>query len=265
MSPPVALGGLAKFRRGLNVSYPAFFRDNSLSADDNIADIGHFANLFSMEQTIWRWTKRIIGAGVGLAALLAISVGLFVSWEGYRFAQGNRTHERPLLNDADKLVLVSAHRLLEQLKPVAGTNSLRFAVMPSFGKRWFAVSVAEVNGRGVGEAIITTPTGALVGHRVFDIPKDELLPFLGQWDEMTIGYTGEGRVLTDGNPLAFERRQGARITSGEGNSPCHYDVLADWAAQALDRYVPELQDLRNPQLAMLLKTKFCNRPLLTLL
>lgn len=79
---------------------------------------------------------------------------------------------------------------------------------------------------------------------------------------MTDGYSGEGRTLTDGNPLAFERLRGARVTSGEGNSPCHYDVLGDMAAQEFGRFVPELEDLRDPTLPWRLKGKFCNKSFL---
>jgi len=130
--------------------------------------------------------------------------------------------------------------------------------MPSFGKRWFAVSVGIINGQGVGEAVVTSPTGEVIRHETFVLPQYELHLFLNRWDEVVDGYSGEGRALTDGTHLEFERHRGARITSGSGNSPCHYDVLGDWAAQAFERYVPEMQDLRNPQLAMLLRTRFCN-------
>ena len=136
--------------------------------------------------------------------------------------------------------------------------------MPSFGKRWFAVSLGVINNQGVGEAVVTNRLGEVIRHETFVLPKSDMLLFFTQWDEMVDGYSGEGRSLTDGTWLQFERRRGARITSGSGNSPCHYDVLGDWAAQTFERYVPEMQDLRDPQLAMLLKTRTCNPPLFDL-
>lgn len=96
------------------------------------------------------------------------------------------------------------------------------------------------------------------------MPLTDLDDFLDQWDAVSDGYSGEGRGLTDGNPLAFERRRGERFASGEGNSPCHYDVLGDWAAQQLSTYVPELSDLRQPSLPMLLVSDFCRRSIFNL-
>ncbi|WP_068073657.1 hypothetical protein [Novosphingobium lentum] len=211
-----------------------------------------------MKQAIWRWTRRCFYGIAGLLAFSAVSLGLFLAWERHRLAEFNRTNDRPLLIDSNNPVLADAHAMMAGLIPSDGSDGLRFAVMPSFGKRWFAMSVASRNGRGDGEVIVTTPSGELLRHQKFDIPKPDLELFLRQWDEITDDYSGEGRSLTDGNPLAFERRRGLRITSGEGNSPCHYDVLGDLAAQAFGPYVSELQDLRDPTLPARLKGKFCN-------
>lgn len=212
-----------------------------------------------MQQAIWRWFKRGLLGLIALFALLVIGLGFFLMKERHRLAEFNRTHERPLFDGTDNAVRADAHIMLSSLKPTAAEDSLRFAVMPSFGKRWFALSVSITNERGEGEAIVSTPTGGLLRHQKFEVPRDELRLFLSQWDEITDGYTGEGRMLTDGNPLAFERRRIARVTSGVGNSPCHYDVLGDLAAQTFGRFVPELSDLRDPTLPWRLKSKFCNR------
>jgi len=217
-----------------------------------------------MARKIWIWIKRIIIGLAVVAAAGAAAIMLYILTDRYRISQLNRTQESALKIDPNDLVLESAHRLLAKLHPVASGNSLKFVVMPSFGKRWFAIVIAEHDGKGAGEAIVETQEGQLLSHRMFEMPKSDLLRFLERWDKMTDGYAGEGRLLTDGNPVAFERQRGERLTSGEGNSPCHYDALGDWAAQKLARYVPELQDLRNPELDVVLRSEFCNRSIFAL-
>jgi cbb3-type cytochrome oxidase subunit 3 len=211
-----------------------------------------------MRKAIWLWIKRGILALMALLVLLCITLCLFWIYEKHRLAQFNRTHEGPLSEDAFSRRYTQPKELFARLKPLQGSDNLRFIAMPSFGKRWFAVSVGVINGQGVGEAVVTSPTGEVIRHEKFTLPQSDMSLFLRQWDEMVDGYSGEGRSFTDGTHLEFERRGGTRITSGSGNSPCHYDVLGDWAAQAFERYVPEMQDLRDPQLAMLLKTRTCN-------
>ena len=197
-----------------------------------------------MKQAIVRRTQRIFIGLIALVAITVVGITFIILAEKYWMAQFNRTHERPLQVDPSHLVLESAHRLLSKLQPEQSGNRLQFVVMPSFGKRWFAVSIAEVNGQGVGEAIVEARDTEHLERRAFIMSRAELLTLLERWDALTDGYSGEGHALTDGSPLAFERRRGERVTSGEGNSPCHYGVLGDWAAQRLSQYVPELQDLR---------------------
>ena len=217
-----------------------------------------------MRKTVWRWVKRGILATIALLLLLCISLCLFWVYEKHRLAQFNRTHERPLSDYAWRTGSTAPQEMFARLKPSQGADNLRFIAMPSFGKRWFAVSLGVINNQGVGEAVVTNRLGEVIRHETFVLPKSDMLLFFTQWDEMVDGYSGEGRSLTDGTWLQFERRRGARITSGSGNSPCHYDVLGDWAAQTFERYVPEMQDLRDPQLAMLLKTRTCNPQLFDL-
>lgn len=191
-------------------------------------------------------------------AILVIGIALFLMVESHRIAQFDRTYERPLPVDPNNYVLEPAHRLLDKLGPRSSDNSLQFVVMPSFGKRWFAVSLVEVNGKGLGEAIVAHPDGGLVSHQLFEIPPPELKRFFDRWDELTDGYSGDGRSYLDGNPLAFERHRGQKITSGVGNSPCHYDALGDWATHRLSLYVPELSDLREPRMEEMLKSDVCS-------
>ncbi len=195
---------------------------------------------------------------MSLIAVILIGIALFVVSTNYYVAQLNRTHERPLLVDANNLVLKSAHRLLGILPITPSENSLQFVVMPSFGNNWVAVSVTEVNGVGVGHAIIEDQKRLSHETRTFVVPMLELRPFLERWDALTDGYSGESRMLTDGNPMAFERKRKNSFTSGVGNSPCHEDVLNDWAAQRLVRYVPELQNFREVWLDKMLTSDACS-------
>ncbi len=212
-----------------------------------------------MKRALWPWIKRGAFTIAALFALIAISSALVLLWKKHRLAQFNRTHLRPLLFDASNPVLTDAHALLARLQNPKAASSLQFAAMPSFGKRWFAISLSETGPRSIGEVIITTPAGQVLRKDTFVVPGDDLASFLRQWDEITDGYSGEGRILTDGNPLAFERRRDGAISSGEGNSPCHYDVLGDLAARALGQYVPELADLRDPTLPAILQSNLCKR------
>lgn len=212
-----------------------------------------------MKQAIWRWTKRGIFAVIALLVVFAVTLCLYLIYQNHRMAEFNRTHERPLSEDAWYKADAAPKVMLSQLKPVQGTDNLKLVSMPSFGKRWFAVSVSLINDQGIGEAVVTSPKGEVIRHETFVMPKSDLLRFLSEWDEVVDGYSGEASVVLDGTHLAFERRRGARVTSGSGNSPCHYDVLGDWAAQTFERYVPEMRDLRDPQLAMMLKSSTCNR------
>lgn len=217
-----------------------------------------------MGPKIRRWTKSGFISTTVLFAIPVIVVVSLVVLQRHHIAQSNRTYERPLRIDPGDPVLEDAHHLLGKLRPALSDNSLRFAVMPSFGKRWFAISLAEREGKGVGQVVIVRPDGSLISHRAFKLPLTDLNRFLVTWDAIGDRYSGEGRSFTDGTPLAFERHRGRRFTSGAGNSPCHYDVLGDWAAQQLSALVPELSDLRAPNLAQFLKTDTCNPSIFSL-
>ena len=212
-----------------------------------------------MKQAIWRWTKRGIFAVIALLVVLAVTLCLFLIYQNHRIAEFNRTHERPLSEDPWYKADAQIRAMFAQLKPVQGPDNIRFVSIPSFGNHWFAVSVSLINDQGTGEALVTSPKGDVIRHETFIMPKSDLLHFLTPWDNVVDGYSGEASGWTDGTRLTFERRRGVRVTSGSGNSPCHYDVLGDWAAQSFERYVPEMRDLREPQLAMLLKSSSCNR------
>ncbi len=226
-----------------------------------------------MKAAILRRAKRAFGAAILLATLLVVSLAGYIALERHRLAQFSRTYERPLKLEGNAL------RVRNELQTSPGSNSLQFIVMPSFSHKWFAVAVAEKGGTGIVEVVIqpVAETAGIDGiskvdpiwsgaitHRKFAIPLADLQRFLRHWDDLTDNYTGEGRVWTDGSRLSFERRHNGRVTSGSGNSPCHDDVLGDWAARQFDHYAPELRDLRAPGLEQAFKSGTCNPSIFSL-
>lgn len=206
---------------------------------------------------MWIWIRRLLVLVACVLALLAAAVAGTIIFERHRLAQFNRTYQTPLKFDRNGPVLVEANRLLAMLAPFDGSNSLRFAAMPSFGDRWFAVGLRKDGNQAlVKVAIEHRPSGPIV-TRAFNISGHDFDRMMAKWDLLTDGYSGEGRSLTDGTPLAFERRRGDQFTSGVGNAPCHYDVLGDLAAQMLAQHVHELNDLRQPDLPQLLASDYC--------
>jgi hypothetical protein len=201
------------------------------------------------------WLKRaVIGFGVAIGLLAALSFGVLLS-ERHRIAQFNRTHDNPLEVNDGNLVLAKAHRLMRHVEPFEGTNSLHFAAMPSFGDRWFAVALWQSGNLGQGKIAVEDRRSGTVTVRTLTLPRQDFDRMMSKWDRLTDGYGGEGRSLADGTPLAFERRRGHLFTSGVGNSPCHYDVLGDMSAQVLEQFVPELSDLREPNLQSYLESE----------
>ncbi|KUR80113.1 hypothetical protein [Novosphingobium sp. FSW06-99] len=211
-----------------------------------------------MEAGIIKWITRGAMVMVTIVALATVCLAGYQLLERHRMAQRNRTVEGPLKVDPGDPVLISAHAFLDVLGPSTTGDGLRFAVMPSFGKRWIAISLSEHAGANPVRALIYDRSTGVYSRRNFDLPAPDAASFLRQWDNVTDGYSGEPRLLADGTPLAFERRRGSRLTSGVGNSPCHYDVLGDIAARRLARYIPELADLRVANLAEVLKGRICN-------
>lgn len=217
-----------------------------------------------MKSVIVRWVKRVI---IGLAiimCLLAVVPVSYLLFERHRYAQFNRTVDAPLKVDPGNLVLADAHKLLNFLGAPTGTNSLQFAAMPSFSERWFAVSLSEREGESPVRVLIYSRTTGKFYRRDFALPTAEARTFFQEWDSVIDGYAGEPRLLTDGNPLAFERRFPSSVSSGEGNSPCHYDVLGGIAARHLTRNAPELADLRTINEGKLLRSKTCDTSILNL-
>jgi hypothetical protein len=191
-----------------------------------------------------RLRKAAIISLTVLGSLVALTVIIFVV---YLFAimHSNSTRNGPLAKSTDNSVLAEANQLLAGVPKLRdlSNDSLRFAAMPSFGKKWFAVALSN-NGKKVeGSAVIwdrETKTKATVQ---FLIPLSEYLRMTGVFDKQVNGYWGEARGWTDGTSLAFERRSRDRTVSGVGNSPCHYAVVTNALARNLSGYVPNIAEL----------------------
>lgn len=141
-----------------------------------------------MRPAIWRWTKRGLIATAVLVALLSIAFFSSVILQRHYSAQFNRTYERPLKIDPTSPVLEDAHRLLSILEPASSKNSLRFAVMPSFGERWFSISLSEIGDKGVGQVVVVRPDGSLISTRNFELSSQELNQFFDIWDAISDEY-----------------------------------------------------------------------------
>lgn len=165
----------------------------------------------------------------------------------------------PLSSHSKDIILVHAEKLLMNVPPLSdlSDDSLRFVAMPSFGDRWMAVSLSSDGSRASGNlAVLDRKTGK-VSKRAFRLTEPEFDRFTTAWDAETGNYWGALSLCADGTSLGFERRRGSTITSGIGNSPCHYDVLGDLAADHIGPHAEELTDLSVPYIDRFLASDHC--------
>ena len=196
---------------------------------------------------------KSFGVLVALVAIIYI-VYLFATM------QAHSTRNGPLPKGNESAVLSEAHKLLAGVPEIRdlSNDSLRFAAMPSFGKRWFAVALSN-NGKKVeGSAIIWDQETKTKSTSQFSIPLPAYLRMTGAFDNQVDGYWGEARGWTDGTSLAFERKRGGRIVSGMGNSPCHYAVITNALARDLSGYVPNIAELIEPAAESYAQSENCN-------
>lgn len=194
----------------------------------------------------------------GLAILIGI-LGLLILADAFMMARENSTRAGPLEVDPDNPVLSGAHKLLDTLpsKYEVTDDSLRFAAMPSFGPRWFAVALSN-NGRDARlSATILDRESGVIDQRAVSIPVPDYRSIVTTFDSQVDGFWGETSGWTDGTPIAFERKRGGRVISGVGNSPCHYAPIANDLAVQLAPYVPELSDLIDPSIHSYAESKYC--------
>lgn len=188
---------------------------------------------------------------IGILAMIYV-VGIYVA------AQSNSTRKGPLPSDQSNPVLSSAHELLSGLPDLGelSDDSLRFAAMPSFGRRWFGITLSS-NGKDIrGSAVILDRETGTKSTKAFSIPPTVYVRMISEFDGQIDGYWGEARGWTDGTPLAFERKRDERIVSGVGNSPCHYAVITNVLARNL--YVPEVAELIEPEAESYSQSEYCD-------
>lgn len=164
-----------------------------------------------------------------------------------------------LSSHSRNIVLDSGESLLANLPPLAdlSDDSLRFVAMPSFGKRWMAVSLSEGQGRISGHIAVLNRETGLVTKRAFQMSQADFDHLTERWDTQTNNHWGSLSMFTDGTPLGFERKRGILTTSAIGNHPCHYDVLGNFAAIYVGPVAEELEDLREVYIGELLASGQC--------
>lgn len=153
----------------------------------------------------------------------------------------------PLDAHSSDIGLDDAVHLLARV-PSAGfatDSSLRFAAMPSFGHRWMAVSLARTPTVAIGKVAVLERSTGKVSIRSFEMPVMLYDDMVRHWDEESDGYWGELSMWADGTPIGFERKRGLHVTSGLGNSPCHFDVLGNLAATYIGPNINEMNVLRS--------------------
>lgn len=165
----------------------------------------------------------------------------------------------PLSSHTKNIVLDDGESLLANLPQLSdlSSDSLRFVAMPSFGARWMAVSISKADSRVSGQlAVLDRETGK-VSKRSFQLDQSDFDRLTERWDAETENYWGDLSMFTDGTPLGFERKRGSKVTSGLGNSPCHYDVLGNLAATYIGPHAEELLALRTPNIEDLIASDHC--------
>jgi hypothetical protein len=88
--------------------------------------------------------------------------------------------------------------------------------MPSFGQRWFAVSLSRTDSDAVGHVAVLDRRSGGITSRAFHIEGRSFDEMMKRWDAQTDGYWGEFELVYDGKPLGFERKRKWYVTSGIG-------------------------------------------------
>ncbi len=199
-----------------------------------------------------RWLHRIGYVTTALIVVQLLAIGYFGTrgWleerelRAARIAE-TRTNEGPLQPTDDRWVRASAIYLLERLPPLEALNGdgIRFVAMPSFNSSHFAVAIslpdpAAAEAQGVLSTFAAQEKYAPLSERQFRMPATAYRSLAARFDELTDGWPGHWSMCLDGNPVAFERVRGRRITSGSGNCHSHYDQVSELIWVYLRRFVP---------------------------
>lgn len=206
-----------------------------------------------------RWLHRV-GYLTTLIVLFEIAGAVWLAFGAWQHSQqvaaqtreSTRTRVGPFVQSSDPFDPVADNTLflLAKLPPLKSLSrdSYRFVAMPSFGQRWFAVSLSNQRGLVSGVLVIAERNedgeiGTKVVRRPFAMPPSAYAAMMGKVDRLSDGWSGETELWEDGTSVAFERLRGSDISSGEGNSPTLYGQLAMLIRNGLSPYVDEVAQL----------------------
>lgn len=208
-----------------------------------------------MSKSGWlAWLHRIGYVTTIIVAVEAVGLG-FLAWNLWenvyraeaRTAQESRTRDGSFsIRDGDLLRRDAARSLapLPPLSSMAG-NGFRFAAMPSFSDRWFSAALYLPRDSNEAEGVLATLLGDDEKARTlsvvkFSVPRARYLGFIQRIDALADGWAGDRDLCMDGTTVAFERVNGARITSGIGNAICskHYGEISASVLSLLRQYGP---------------------------
>lgn len=197
-------------------------------------------------------TLKSFAIMAGILAAIFVVGSLFA-------ARGNGTHYRPLATDEDDILLTDAHMVLGALPMSSGSerDSVRFAVMPSLGQKWYAVELIDSEGLAKLSVAVLDLEKDTVTTQIRTIPDSAYAELSGDLDRRAEYHWGDAKLFTDGIVLAFERRKNGKTFSGIGNSPCHYGAISNELASALAPYVPELGELFDPGIQHYVESESC--------
>ena len=179
----------------------------------------------------FRWfllSAGIVFGGAIAAAMIAYAPAWWRLHE--RLLDESRTHERALAVTSNDLLEEDGAKLIVRLPPLVtlGEGGLRFAAMPSFSKRWYAVAISKRQTFGHVQLLVfdDQANGAASGpvERDFDLSAEHYAKLTAAIGELLENWPGENQTCVDGTPIAIEQNWRGRVLSGVGNASCseHY-------------------------------------------
>ncbi|MBB5717961.1 hypothetical protein FHR23_000868 [Stakelama sediminis] len=200
-----------------------------------------------------RWLHRIgyVTTALILAEILLVTVVAGREWYRHRqerakLIEQTRTHDSPWALNDDPYFREEARPLLSVMPSLADLhgNGLRFISMPALrGVRYGVVLwLPQPNAKQANGIFVMADKqqdGAVTHQRAFFMPARDFRALMHRIDILTDGWAGDADgICLDGNPVAFERIRGTKITSGAGNCSSHYDRLKKLLYQAVQRFAP---------------------------
>jgi len=179
----------------------------------------------------FRWFLLSAGIVFGGAIAAAMIADATARWRLHeRLLDESRTHERSLAVTSNDLLEEDGAKLLARLPPLVtlGEGGLRFAAMPSFSRRWYAVAISKRQTSGHVQLMVfdDQANGAASEpvERDFDLSAEHYAKLTAEVGELLGDWPGETHICLDGTPIAIEQNWRGRVLSGVGNASCseHY-------------------------------------------